>query len=79
MKMRIGKFALTGLMVATVASAKDDANLENIARIEQLKKEANEKELTDKAMRLYIKGPAYESADVPDNTYSDGPDAARPE
>jgi len=43
-----------------------------IARMEVLKKEARVKGLKGKLLRQYVKGPAYESADAPDNAYLDG-------
>ena len=43
-----------------------------IARIEVLKNEARVKGLKGKSLRQYVKGPAYESADAPDNAYLDG-------
>ena len=43
-----------------------------IARIEVLKNEARVKGLKGKSLRQYVKGPAYESFDAPDNAYLDG-------
>ena len=45
---------------------------ENIEYIEKRKKEGKEKGLKGKKLRTFTKGPALESADVPDNKYPDG-------
>lgn len=42
------------------------------ARLDALAKEAKAKGLKGKEFRQYTKGPAYESADAPDNAYHDG-------
>lgn len=48
------------------------ADPETAALIERLQKEGKEKGLKGKPLRIYTKGPAFEAADVPDNTYTDG-------
>ena len=40
--------------------------------VERLTREGSTKGLSGQKLRHYANGPAYESADVPDNTYSDG-------
>ncbi|HAV13022.1 MAG TPA: iduronate sulfatase, partial [Opitutae bacterium] len=47
-------------------------NPKTLETIQRLMAEAQAKGLKDKALRQYIKGPAYESADAPDSSYHDG-------
>lgn len=55
--------------MAAVNGYQSPATLERIAALE---KEAKAKGLKGQAYRKYTKGPAYESADAPDNAYHDG-------